>query len=57
MNLTPADLVILVGIVMGGFGLLAPAKVLAWQALHAPTLVTVGVIVAFIGLTIKVVLE
>ncbi len=42
---------------MGALGLAAPPRVLAWQVLDSPTLVTVGVIVALIGLAIKVVLE
>ena len=57
MDITPADAVIIVGVVMGAIGMAAPEKVLAWQVLNAPTLVTVGVIVAFIGLAVKVVLE
>ena len=56
MDITPADAIIVVGVVMGAVGLAAPAKVLAWQELHVGTLVTVGVIIAFIGLALKVVL-
>lgn len=57
MNITPADAIIIVGVVMGAFGMAAPEKALKWQELHAPTLVTVGVIVALIGLALRVVLE
>jgi hypothetical protein len=57
MTITPADTVIIVGVVMGALGLAAPPKVLAWQALNATTLVIVGVIVGLIGLAVKVVLE
>lgn len=56
MDITPADAIIVVGVVQGALGLAAPAKVLAWQELHVGTLVTVGVIVAFIGLALKVIL-
>ena len=54
--ISPADAVIIVGVVMGAFGMIAPEKALKWQELHAPTLVTVGVIVAFIGLALEVIL-
>lgn len=57
MNISAADAIIIVGVVMGAFGMIAPEKALAWQKLDAPTLVTVGVIVAFIGLALKVVLS
>lgn len=57
ITITPADAIIIVGVVMGVFGMAAPEKALKWQELHAPTLVTVGVIVAFIGLALRVVLE
>ncbi len=56
MNISPADAVIIVGVVMGTFGLFAPSRLVAWQALHVGTLVTVGVIVALVGLALKVVL-
>ncbi|KKM26829.1 hypothetical protein LCGC14_1580790 [marine sediment metagenome] len=56
ITLTPADAVIVVGVVMGAIGMTAPDKVLKWQELDAPTLVTVGVIVSFIGLALRVVL-
>ncbi len=54
--ISPADAVIIVGVVMGAFGMLATEKVLAWQKLDAPTLVTAGVITAFIGLALEVIL-
>ncbi|KKL04086.1 hypothetical protein LCGC14_2619600 [marine sediment metagenome] len=54
--ISPADAVIIVGVVMGAFGMIAPEKALAWQELHAPTLVTAGVITAFIGLALEVIL-
>ena len=56
MNISPADAVIIIGVAMGAFGMLAPEKALAWQKLDAPTLVTAGVIVALIGFALKVVL-
>ena len=56
MNISPADAVIIIGVVMGAFGMLATEKVLAWQKLDAPTLVTAGVIVALVGFALKVVL-
>ena len=56
MSITPADAVIIVGVAMGAFGMAAPEKALKWQELHAPTLVTVGVIVALVGFALKVVL-
>ena len=57
ITLTPADAVIVVGVLMGAFGMIAPEKALKWQELDAPTLVTVGVIIALVGLALKVVLE
>ena len=56
MNISPADAVIIIGVAMGAFGMLAPEKALAWQKLDAPTLVPAGVIVALIGFALKVVL-
>ncbi|KKL28232.1 hypothetical protein LCGC14_2377190 [marine sediment metagenome] len=56
MNISAADAVIIIGVAMGAFGMLAPEKALAWQKLDAPTLVTAGVIVALIGFALKVVL-
>ena len=55
ITLTPADAVIVVGVVMGAIGMTAPERALKWQELDAPTLVTVGVIVALIGLALKVI--
>lgn len=54
--MSPQDAVIIVGVVIGAVGLLSPRRVVDWQGLHVGTLVTVGVITAFIGLTLKVVL-
>ena len=54
--MSPQDAVIIVGVAMGVMGLAAPKRIISWQGLHVGTLVTVGVIIAFIGLTLKVVL-
>ena len=56
MSISPADAIIIVGVVMGVLGMTAPDKVLKWQELNAPTLVTAGVIIALVGLALKVVL-
>lgn len=57
MNISTADAIIIVGIALGVLGMAAPEKVLKWQELHAPTLVTMGVIIALVGFALKVVLE
>ncbi len=56
IDISPADAVIIVGVVQGLIGLGAPVKVLAWQRLHGLSMVTTGFWVAFIGLALKVVL-
>ena len=56
MSISAADAVIIVGVVQGAIGLCAPTRVIAWQSLHVGTLVTMGVIVALVGLALKVVL-
>lgn len=56
IDLTPADAIIIVGVALGAFGMTATEKMLKWQDLHAPTLVTTGVIIALVGLALKVVL-
>ncbi len=54
--MSPQDAVIIVGVVCGAIGLFAPKRVISWQEIHVGTLVTVGVITAFTGLALKVVL-
>lgn len=54
--MSPQDAVIIVGVVTGALGLFAPRRIIDWQGFHVGTLVTVGAITAFIGLTLKVVL-
>lgn len=56
ISISPADAVIIVGVVQGFIGLAAPSKVLAWQNLNATTLTVVGMTIGFIGLALKVVL-
>lgn len=56
IDISPAEAVIIVGVVQGFLGLAAPVRVLAWQRLNGLSLVTTGFWVAFIGLGLKVVL-
>ena len=56
IDISPADAVIIVGVVQGVFGLAAPNKWLSWQSFNAPTLTVAGVFIAFAGLALKVVL-
>ena len=55
ISISPADAVIIVGVVQGFMGLAAPTRLLAWQNFSAPTLTVVGMFVALIGLALKVV--
>lgn len=54
IDISPADAVIIVGVLQGFLGLAAPNKILAWQRLNGASLVTTGFWVAFIGLALKV---
>lgn len=56
IDLSPADAIIIVGVVQGLVGLAAPAKLLAWQRLNATSLVMTGIFIGFAGLALKVVL-
>ena len=56
IDISPAEAVIIVGVVQGVIGLAAPIRVLAWQRLHGASMVTSGFWVAFVGLALKVVL-
>lgn len=56
IEISAADAVIIVGVLQGFLGLAAPEKILAWQRLSGTSLVTMGFWVAFVGLTLKVVL-
>lgn len=54
ISLSPADAVIIVGVVQGFIGLVAPDKLLVWQRLNGTSLVVTGVFVSFVGLALKV---
>ena len=56
ISISPAEAVIIVGVIQGFLGLGAPSKLLAWQKLDATTLTITGVFVGLIGLALKVVL-
>ena len=56
IEISAADAVIIVGVLQGFLGLAAPQRILAWQRLSGTSLVTMGFWVAFVGLTLKVVL-
>lgn len=56
ISISPADTVIIVGVLQGLTGLFAPAKLLAWQRLNATSLTVVGTFLGFVGLVLKVVL-
>lgn len=56
ISISPADAIIIVGVVQGLLGLAAPDKLLAWQRLNATSLVVTGIIIGFVGLALKVVL-
>ena len=56
ISISPADTIIIIGVVQGLVGMFTPSKLLAWQRLNATSLTVVGVFLGFVGLTIKVVL-
>lgn len=56
IDLSPADAIIIIGVVQGFIGLAAPNKLLTWQRLSGTSMVTSGFWVAFVGLALKVVL-
>ncbi len=55
VSISPADTIIIIGVLQGLAGLLAPSKVLAWQGLNATSLTVVGVFLCLVGAAVKVV--
>ncbi len=57
VSISPADVVIIIGVVQGFIGLTAPAKLLAWQRLDATSLTITGIFISLAGLALKVVIS
>lgn len=56
ISISPADTVIIIGVIQGLAGMFTPAKLLAWQRLNATSLTVTGAFLGFVGLVLKVVL-